>query len=127
MTQTVYHQILRTSLLVTAFVLLFDGGFIVPVSKHLSQNAVEYMANSVGIMAQIEPNELNVITAELTRREQELNARESALREIEARDFGNSETNDMSVYVLSLILFFLTVLILANYILDWRRSTRLSV
>ncbi len=122
MTNTRYHQVLRTSLLVTAFVLVFDGGFVLPVSKHLSDNTISYLANSVGVVAQVEPTELSLFTAELTAKQRELDAREAALREIEARDFGSSAAPDVSTYVLSLVLFLLTVLIITNYALDWRRA-----
>jgi hypothetical protein len=122
MTNTRYHQVLRTSLVVTAFVVLFDGGFVVPVSKHLSDNTINYFASSVGVLAQIEPNEFNVITAELTARERELDEREAALRTIASRDFGPPKVTDISTYVLSSILFLLTALIVANYVMDWRRA-----
>lgn len=117
-----YHQVLRTSLLVTAFMLVFDGGFVVPLSKHLSDNTIEYLATSVGVFAQVEPNEINVLTAELTAKQRELEAREAALRNIEARSFGSPESPDYSSYILSVILFILTVLILTNYVLDWHRN-----
>jgi hypothetical protein len=120
MTHSVYHKILRVSLLTTAIVLVFDGGFITPVTKHLSDNTVSYLANSIGIFAQIESNEFNTITAELTRRENELDAREASLRTIEARNF-NTDARDYSTYILSVILF------MVNYVLDWRRARMISV
>jgi hypothetical protein len=122
MTDTRYHQVLRTSLVIVAFTLVFDGGFVTPISKHLSDNTINYVANSVGVLAQIEPNELNTLAAELAERERQLNARDAALREIEARDFGTGTTFDISTYILSSILFLLTVLIITNYVLDWRRA-----
>lgn len=108
------------SLLVTALVLIFDGGFVSPLTKNLSDNTMSYLANSAGVFAQIEPNELNVITAELTAREKELDEREASLRTIEGRNF-NANNPDYSTYILSVILFILTFLITLNYILDWRR------
>jgi len=126
MTQGVYHKILRTALLVVAFVLVFDGGFISPITKQLSDNTILYLAQGAGVFAQIEPNELNVITAELQRRETELDEREASLRTIEARDFGTT-TNDYSTYILSIILFILTVLITVNYVLDWKRARILPI
>ncbi len=126
MTETVYHQILRSSLLVLILMLIFDGGFITPVSKHLSDNTISYLANSVGVFAQIEPNDLNVLTAELTRRQRELDEREAALRTIEARAFDTGSSPDYSTYILSLMIFILTVLIVGNYFLDWRRNRTLE-
>lgn len=124
MTEGMYHRLLRVSALVVALLLLFDGGFVAPLTKTLSENTYEYVASgAVGVFAGVTENELNVITAELTERTQALDAREKSLqeREIATRDFGISDT-DYSVYVLSLILFVLTMLILMNYFLDWRRS-----
>lgn len=111
-------------LVLSAFVLLFDSGFILPITKQLSDNTIQYVASSgTGVFVSVAPTELNQITAEITAREQELNAREAALteREIGARDFGGEEVPDYSTYILSTILFVLTVLILLNYALDWIR------
>jgi hypothetical protein len=125
MTEGMYHRLLRVSLLTTAFVLVFDGGFVVPITKHLSDNTVSYLASSAGVFAQIEPNELNTLTAELTKRVAELDAREAALRTIEARNF-NTSSSDYSTYILSVILFILTMLIIVNYALDWHRARMIS-
>lgn len=122
MEQSFYHRILRVSALTVAFVLVFDSGLAIPVTKQLSDNTWSYLASSAGVFAQIEPNELNVITAELTARGAELDRREAALRTIEARDFGNTEPPDYSTYILSVILFLLTTLIVTNYVFDWRRA-----
>lgn len=124
MTEGLYHRLLRVSLVVVTLVLIFDGGFITPVSKTLSENTYTYLASgAVGVFVGVEKNELNTLTAQITERTEALNAREQALREreIAARDFGSTST-DYSVYILSLILFVLALLILANYVLDWRRS-----
>lgn len=123
-----YHSVLRVSALATALLLVFDSGMLVPVSKQFSDRAVEYLASSVvGVFAGVQSNELNEITGQLTQKERELDAREAALkeREIAARDFGASERPDYSTYVLSAILFVLTVLILLNYALDWARVRNL--
>ena len=116
-----YHRILRVALLVVAFVLLFDSGFVMPITKILSDNAMNYLANSAGVFAQVEPNELNMLTKELTERQQELDRREASLREIESRDFSGANEPDHSTYILSSILFVLTLLITVNYVLDWKR------
>lgn len=121
---SLYHRVLRVSLIVVVCVLVFDSGIVLPVTKTLSDNTVQYLASGmVGVVARVEPNEFNEFTAQLTAREHELNERENKLneREIAARDFNTSETVDYSTYVLSIILFMLTTLILFNYYLDWRR------
>lgn len=122
-----YHSVLKILAVVSAVVLVFDGGYISPYSSQLSDYSYEYLA-SVGatMYARVEPNELNTITAELTRRENELNAREAGIaeREIAARPFTQGSP-DISTYILSSILFILTVLITINYVLDWSRQRKL--
>lgn len=127
MRHTLYHSILRVSTLTTALILLLESGMLTPVTKHVARDTTLYLAQGAGVFAQIEPNELNTITAELTKREAELDEREQALRTIEARQFGESSQPDYTTYVLSVILFFLTVLIIMNYVLDWNRARRGSV
>ena len=123
-----YHSVLKIFAVTIAIVLLFDGGFVSPITKQLSDNTITYLA-SVGtsVSANIAPTELNTYTAELTKKEQELNAREAELnaREIAARDFTPAAQTDYSIYILSLILFILTVLIVVNYMLDWVRVKNL--
>lgn len=127
MEDSFYHASLRVALLVSACALVFDSGLISPVTKQFSDNAVEYVASTaVGVFVGVEPNELNTLSAKLSAREQELNAREAALaeREIATRDFGIGTTTDYSTYILSVILFILTSLIVFNYVLDWRRARK---
>jgi hypothetical protein len=124
MKDSVYHKSLRTGAVIVALVLVFDGGFLNPVSGSLSSGTWQYLANSVGVFAGVESTQISELTAELTLREQELAAREAALREreITAREFGSG--SDYSVYVLSTILFILTVLIVLNYTLDFTRARK---
>ncbi len=120
-----YHSVLRVSVLTLAFMLVFDSGLLSPVTKQLSDSATAYLlGNAVGVFARVEPNEINLLTAELSAKERELAAREAALneREIAARNYDGPIENDYSTFILSAILFIITTLILINYILDWRRS-----
>lgn len=121
MEQSRYHKLLRVGMVVVAIVLVFDGGFVLPVSKQLSDGTIQYLANTIGIFASVPQNEINVITAELTARERALDEREAALseREIGPRSF--EDTTDISQYILSTILFILTVLIVLNYAMDYLR------
>lgn len=124
MGETRYHKFLRVGAVLVTGVLIFDGGFIAPVTKQLSDTTYQYLAGAgASVTAEVAPTEYNKITAELTKREQELSAREASLeeREIAARGFGSSGTVDYSTYILSIILFILTVLILLNYAMDWTR------
>jgi hypothetical protein len=125
MAKSGYHKLLRVSILLVALLLVFDSGLVMPITEELSDGTINYVANSIGIFAGVPENELNVITAELTARERELDGREAELaeREIASRDFGNER--DLSVYVLSIILFILTVLIVLNYAMDWIRVRNL--
>jgi hypothetical protein len=123
-----YQSLLRVSMLVTAMVLLFDSGFVFPITKELSDTTISYLA-SVGssVTATIPPNGINELTAEIADRNRELDLREAALneREIAARDFGVVGESDYSTYILSAILFILTVLLVLNYAMDWARAREL--
>ncbi len=123
-----YHKLLRVSAVIIAFVLVFDGGFILPITKQLSDGTIQYLANSSsGITASVQSNETNRISAELSNWERNLNERDVALveREIQVRDFDTSESQDYSTYILSIILFVLLVLIVLNYVLDWLRTRKM--
>lgn len=124
---SVYHSFLRITALTLALVLLFDSGLLLPVTKQLSQNAQQYVAQSVGVNATVSPNELNQLTAELTAQKNALNEREANIREREIAVGLNTEGGvgtNASTYILSAILFLLLVLILLNYLQDYVRSRR---
>jgi hypothetical protein len=120
-----YHRIVRTNLMVVAFLLLFDGGFVFPITKELSESTYRYLGSSaVGVYVGVAETEINTLSAELQARSKELDEREAALqaREIAPREFGTFSQSEYSTYILSVILFVLTVLVLLNYVLDWRRN-----
>ncbi len=120
-----YHSFLRISMVVTALVLLFDGGFLFPVTKQFSDSTVSYVASiGTGMFASVPQNEINSLSAQIAEKQRELDAREASLneREIDARSFGtDTESTDYSTYILSVILFILTVLLVLNYLMDWAR------
>ncbi len=122
----IYHKVLRTSAVLVALVLLFDSGLVAPVTKELSDRAFSFLANSAtSVTLGVPENELNVISGELSAWERELAAREASLkeREIAERNFGSD--TDYSTYILSAVLFLLTVLIIVNYALDWMRVRKI--
>lgn len=121
---SLYHKVLRVSLIVMAFVLLFDSGLINQSTKYLANNTQSYMASVIGVGASVAPTELNRFTAELTTMERELSLREAALREreIAVGIIDGRVSRDYSTYILAGILFILLVLILLNYTLDYLRS-----
>lgn len=111
-------------MLITAITLVFDGGFLFPVTKQLSDMTTEYVA-SIGssVQASVPENEINRLTAQIAEQKRELDAREAALREreIASRSFDTSDAADYSTYILSSILFLLTLLIVFNYVMDFAR------
>lgn len=130
MQHTLYHSLLRITSVVVAFVLVFDSGLLSPATKELSRATQNYLANVVSVTATVNPNELNQITAELTKQKTALEEREQALEEREVaiarNSSGDSATNDYSTYILSTILFILLVLIVLNYGLDYARMRKLT-
>ncbi|HEU4677594.1 MAG TPA: hypothetical protein VFS75_02670 [Candidatus Paceibacterota bacterium] len=128
MAERIYRSVLRISMLVTTAALLFDGGFVFPVTKQLSDNTFLYIAGAeTSITATVAPNGINDLTAELTKQKKELDEREAALnaRDVAARDFSSKES-DYSTYILSAILFILIVLIVLNFAMDWQRARRFT-
>jgi hypothetical protein len=122
---SLYHSILRVSLLVCAITLIFESGILSESTAVLSQNTHSYLASAVGMSAGVAPTELNQYSAQLTRKERELEAREASLsqREIAVNlsTGPSSSSNQRATYILSSILFILLVLILLNYALDYLR------
>lgn len=125
--KTVYHQVLRVSAVVCAFVLLFESGLVMQSTAHLSENTHRYLANVVGMTASVSPTELNTLTAELTAQKTALEEREAALaeREIQVELNSANATNNGSTYLIAVLLFILLVLIVTNYVLDYLRSQKM--
>ena len=122
-----YHRFLRVSAVIAALLVLFESGWISPITRQLSQETQWYLAEvGVGVAARVEPNEINTLSAALRDRQAELDLREARIteREISARSFGNTNESDYTLYILSAILFILTVLICVNYVMDWQRTKR---
>lgn len=123
----IYHQCLRSGAMLFLALLLFDGGYLSPLTKQLSDNTYNYVANVVAVGAGVAPTELNTLTAELTAQKRDLEERENLLKERELAVGLNSEKSsnrDISTYVFSVILFIILVLITLNYALDYARERR---
>ncbi len=123
-----YHRFLRISAVVLAFLLIFDSGLVSETTAKLSNGTQAYLASVIGVGAGVQSTELSELTAELTSRQRELDARETALREreidIDLNESGLAE--DYSTYILSSVLFILLLLILLNYTLDYIRMRELK-
>ena len=121
-TPSMYHRVLRTSAVITALVLAFESGVVVPRTAVFSLATEQYLANVVSMTASVAPNEVNTLAADLQKKGDELNQRE---RDINARA---EDTTIVSVssftYFLTAILTGQTVLILLNYFFDYRRGRR---
>ncbi len=118
-----YRSFLRVGVLVSAFVLVFDSGLLFAVTKQLSDATIVYVANiGVGATATVPQNEINTLSAQIAEQQRILDAREAVLREreIASRTYDSGET-DYSTYIMSAILFILTVLLVLNYAMDWAR------
>lgn len=125
---TTYHKLLRISLAVVTCVLVFQSGLLSDVTAQLTTQTARYMANAVGVTVGVAPTELNTLTADLTKRETALAAREQALSEREINIGLNGEGGGLSqtttTFLLATVLFILLVLVILNYILDFMRARR---
>lgn len=125
-----YHRFLRVTVIVFAFILLFDSGVVNESTARLADGTQVYLATAIGVGASVQPTELNQWTAELTSRERELEAREAALREREidvSLNNGSVTGSNYSTYILASILFILLLLILLNYTLDYLRMKEAQI
>lgn len=126
MTITPYRSFLRISIVVVAFLVVLESGLLFPITRHMSLDVYEYLG-SVGssVRATVPENELNILTAQISARERELDERERLLaeREIAARNFGADEPS-YTLYSMSVILFVLSTLMIMNFYLDWKRTRR---
>jgi len=122
---SLYHSILRVSLLVCAITLVFESGILSQSTAVLSQNTHSYLANAVGMSVGVAPTELNQYTAQLTQKERELDKREATLAEreiaVNLTSGQGGRSNEQFTYILAGILFILLLLILLNYTLDYLR------
>jgi hypothetical protein len=117
-----YHKVIRSGAVVTALLFAVSSGAVVPDSRVLVGPTERYLANVVGMSASVAPNELNTLASELSQRADELERRE---REIDARARGDLLANPITTYTLGAILVLQLLLIVANYVLDYRRSRSL--
>jgi len=122
-----YRSLLRVSVVVTAFILVFQSGLIDERTAVVFEDAtLNLSAMVVGATASVEPTQINLITAELTKQQQLLASREGtiAAREIELGLATGATSNDTATttYLLAAVLLIQLILLLLNYLLDYLRS-----
>jgi hypothetical protein len=120
MEPSLYHVILRISSLTLALLLVFQSGLLNPVTRELSDNTISYVAGAIGASASVQPTELNMLSAQVTSLEKQLEAKE---REIDARvGFVDESSSEQTTFIMSVILFILLTLIVMNYVMDYLRA-----
>jgi hypothetical protein len=121
-----YRSLLRVSVVVTAIVLLFQSGLVDDRTTVVFLDTTENLQAMVGLSVSVAPTEINSFTAELTKRQQLLNAREETIasRENELGLTGGSAQNntETTTYILAAILLIQLILLILNYLLDYVRS-----
>ncbi len=121
-----YRSLLRVSVVVTAIVLLFQSGLVDDRTTVVFLDATENLQAMVGLSMSVAPTEITLFTAELTKRQQLLNAREETIasRENELGLTGGSTQNntETTTYILAAILLIQLILLILNYLLDYVRS-----
>lgn len=120
-----YRSLLRVSLVITAFILVFQAGIMDERTAGLFSQTTRTLSATVGMSVSVAPNELNQITTELTKQQQMLAQREEAIsqREIDlGLNAGEPAPDQTTTYILASILFVQLVLIVLNYGLDYLRA-----
>ena len=121
-----YRSLLRVSLVITAFLLVFQSGLVDDRTATLFSLTTDNLGAMVGMSASVAPTEINQITAGLSQQQQLLNAREQTIaeREIELglSESGGQNSSATTTYVLAAILFIQLILLVLNYVLDYLRS-----
>jgi predicted PurR-regulated permease PerM len=120
---SLYHSALRIAALTLAITLLFTSGIVSSYTKNITYHTEEYLANVIGMQASVLPNEINTLSAQLEQKSRELKEREIAV----ALKEQSATTVDTTTFVLSIILFILTLLITLNYVFDFIRAHREKV
>ncbi len=111
------YTIKDTKVMLNATLLLFSvfAFFVGYGWKHAFETGQMITANTVGVYAGVEKNEVNTLMAQLEKKEKELDAKEMALVQ---------RQNDYDKYTLgliSLVGFSLFGLILLNFYLDYKK------
>jgi hypothetical protein len=120
---TFYHKLLRVSAVVLAAALVFQAGLLSNTTAIMATQTQSYLANAVGVFVGVEPTELNTIPAGLTEQRLALDARENELRqrEIAVGIERGGVTQDMTTFIMGLVLFIVVLLLVLNYSLDYLR------
>jgi hypothetical protein len=79
----------------------------------------------VGVTTSVEPNQYNTIAEQLKNKEEELERREMGLQDLESNTIVGTQKADRLLQYLLGISSILLLLILYNFILDWRRGQRI--
>ena len=122
-----YRSFLRIASVVTAVVLVFQSGIVIDSTTGLFTETTEYLGATVGMSVSVQENELNTITAALTKQKQLLAQREAAVEErevavsISTGEVSSVNNESRTTYVLAAVLFVQLVLIVLNYGLDYVR------
>lgn len=122
---SLYHSVLRISVLVFTAVLIFDSGVMFSQSKVMSTSTQQYLATVVGVNASVQPTEMNQLTAKITELEGEL-AEKERLIAVSIKDNSSGEM-DRSTLVLSILVGILLILMFVNYALDFIRMRKMTL
>lgn len=79
----------------------------------------------VGVTTSVEPNQYNILAEQLKNKEETLAERERVLQEAESKTLVSSQGVDRLLQYLLGISGVLLLLILLNFLLDWRRGQRM--
>ncbi len=108
------------TLMLATFRLLAIGEAPFPTVPSLSQ-----IGAVVGVTTSVEPNQYNTLAEQLKNKEEALAQRERGLQASESKTIASSQKTDRLLQYLLGISGVLLILILLNFLLDWRRGQRM--
>lgn len=108
------------------FLTMFIIGALVLLGVALSdpgQKIGQQLGSVVGMYASVEPNEYNTLAQQIKEKQEELDTREKKITEKELLSEQQEipKRDSVAIIYITLIGLLLLVLVLLNFILDWRR------
>lgn len=122
---SIYHSVLRISVLVFAILLVFDSGLVSPQSNVLSISTQQYLANTISSQVGTVSVKNDEHIAIITKTDEMVSGKGNFTTISLSEDI--PQVMNKSTLILSSIVFTLLLLILINYVVDCIRTRKMIV